>query len=376
MDDTIEKGRNITDDAFQGPNMETLPDEIMLMITKKLDPASAVNFERTSKRNLRVTRDHKSAEEICKDMVYSPDIANYCDNPYTNEAKWCKEYGNLCDKVIFKSDQLIPAFDQGDGVYRIRDGVKRIYKHAFFDNYDIREVIIPNSVTEIGAGAFQQCWNLLRVSLPNSVTKIGAAAFHQCWNLLRVSLPNSLTSLEYAIFEKCTSLEKITVPKSVTVIEDCAFKDCENLVSVTIPNSVKSIGKYAFQWCKSLSAITLPIWITDLKDSVFYGCKSLEKITVPEMVFEINDRVFKDCENLVSVTIPRMVDTIHKQAFQGCTKLDDATRKRLAEFKQAAGQDSNYPFFHYRGVGIRDRRRYRRFLWPIYRARIRDKYSV
>tara|TARA_Y100000310_G_C20142505_1_gene560895 strand:- start:158 stop:301 length:144 start_codon:yes stop_codon:yes gene_type:complete len=46
MDDTIEKGRGITDGAFQGPNMETLPDEIMLMITKRLDPTSTQNSKK------------------------------------------------------------------------------------------------------------------------------------------------------------------------------------------------------------------------------------------------------------------------------------------------------------------------------------------
>jgi len=46
MDDVIEQGKNITDGAFHGPNMETLPDEMMLMITKRLDPTSALNFEK------------------------------------------------------------------------------------------------------------------------------------------------------------------------------------------------------------------------------------------------------------------------------------------------------------------------------------------
>ena len=236
MDDTIEKGRNITDDAFQGPNMETLPDEMMLMITKKLDPTTALRFERTSKNNMRLTRDPKAANEICKDMVYSPNIANFCgDNPPEGEGKWCKDHSDMCDKVIFRSDQLI---DEGEGVYRIRDGVQVIHEEAFEDNPNIKEVQIPDSVTKIGRRAFTHCSNLLRVTIPNSVSVINSEMIWHCPSLTTVNIGNSVTHIHNAAFKDCISLETIDFSNSLKGIGLEAFRECTRLETVTLPDTV------------------------------------------------------------------------------------------------------------------------------------------
>ena len=39
---------------------------------------------------------------------------------------------------------------------------------------------IPNTVTEIGDGAFQNCNNLTSINIPNSVTRIGCESFECC----------------------------------------------------------------------------------------------------------------------------------------------------------------------------------------------------
>ena len=53
---------------------------------------------------------------------------------------------------------------------------------------------IPNSVTNIGASAFQFCTGLFSVTIPNSVTSIGGGAFGYCWSLTTVTIGNSVTA--------------------------------------------------------------------------------------------------------------------------------------------------------------------------------------
>ena len=117
------------------------------------------------------------------------------------------------------------------------------------------EFEIPNSVTEIGVGAFSGFSGLTSVIIPNSVTSIGYNAFSNCSSLTSVTIPNSVTSIGSSVFSGCSSFTSVTIPNSVTSIDSQVFKNCSNLTSVTIPNSVTSIGFAAFSGCSSLRTI-------------------------------------------------------------------------------------------------------------------------
>ena len=72
--------------------------------------------------------------------------------------------------------------------------VKNIYEKAFYDNYNITSVVIPNSVTTIGDSAFKGCYDLKSIIIPNSVTTIGDSAFSYCSSLTSIIIPDSVTS--------------------------------------------------------------------------------------------------------------------------------------------------------------------------------------
>jgi len=49
---------------------------------------------------------------------------------------------------------------------------------------NIKKLVIGNSVTSIGQGAFYECKSLTSITIPNSVTSIGGSAFGGCSNLV------------------------------------------------------------------------------------------------------------------------------------------------------------------------------------------------
>jgi hypothetical protein len=117
-------------------------------------------------------------------------------------------------------------------------------------------IIIPNSVTSIGMGAFGYCTSLTSITIPNSVTSIGIGAFAACTSLTSVTIGSGVTSIGLMVFGGCTSLTGITIPNNVTSIGGGAFAECTSLTSVTIPNSVTSIEFDAFDSCTSLTSVT------------------------------------------------------------------------------------------------------------------------
>ena len=92
-------------------------------------------------------------------------------------------------------------------------GLKRIDASIFYWRRNFTTIAIPDSVTEIGNGAFDSCTDLISVIIPQSVTRIGAYAFAGCTSLRSVVLPASVTEIgENAFFG--TSLSGITIPNT------------------------------------------------------------------------------------------------------------------------------------------------------------------
>ena len=60
-----------------------------------------------------------------------------------------------------------------------------------------------------------------------------------------IVVPDSVTTIGKGAFGGCASLTSVEIPDSVTSIGDCAFADCASLTSVEIPASVK-LGKDVF----------------------------------------------------------------------------------------------------------------------------------
>jgi hypothetical protein len=147
-----------------------------------------------------------------------------------------------------------------DGTLTIPENTKVITKEMISPyRRDVKEIIIPNTVTSIGKYAFLGCRGLTSITIPHGVTSIGGWAFFGCSSLTSITIPNTVTEIGYCAFEGCSGLTSITIPKSVKSIGERAFEGCSSLTSIKIPNGVTSIEKGAFEGCSSLNSITIPM---------------------------------------------------------------------------------------------------------------------
>ena len=219
----------------------------------------------------------------------------------------------------------------------------------------ITSIIIGNSVTNIGNGAFSYCSGLTSVSFGNSLTNIGKSAFYGCSSLTSITIPNGVTSIGEYAFCECIGLASVTIPNSITSIGNEAFGMCSSLTSVTIPNSVTSIGRGAFLACSEMNSINvesgnthydsrnncnaiietssntliagckmtvIPNSVTSLGELAFGACSSLASVTIPNSVTSIGDGTFYGCSSLTSVTIPNSVTSIGFFVLSFCSEMN------------------------------------------------------
>ena len=123
------------------------------------------------------------------------------------------------------------------------------YVFAFMNGVPlITSMVIPNTVTKIGANAFQGQGNLTSVTLPTSLVEIGGAAFSGCRALTSISLPASIRTIGVAAFRYCSALTTVTIPASVTRITfgNNAFQEATsvNAASRTALQRVGYTGSY------------------------------------------------------------------------------------------------------------------------------------
>jgi len=165
----------------------------------------------------------------------------------------------------------------------------------FYTYTNLKKVVIPESVTEIGDSVFSDCHSLENVNIPNNVTTIGDYAFYNCTGLTSITIPSSVTEIGERAFSGCTGLTSITIPENVTTIGNSAFQDCTNLTSLTIPSSVTTIGEGAFYNCTGLTEINIPEGVTTIGNSAFYNCTGLTEINIPDSVTIIGEGAFSGC---------------------------------------------------------------------------------
>lgn len=64
-------------------------------------------------------------------------------------------------------------------------------------------------------------------------------------------MPDSVNEIGEGAFCNCTLLDEIEIPDSVIKIDDCAFRGCHSLDTVIIPDSVKDMGWGMFEGCEN-----------------------------------------------------------------------------------------------------------------------------
>ena len=239
---------------------------------------------------------------------------------------------------------------------------------AFSDCTNLQSVIIPNTVTLIGAEAFSGCTGLTSIDIPDSVTNIEMSAFYNCTALESVKFGNNVTKLGSNAFDGCASLSSVIIPDNITSIGGAVFANCTSLTEVTILNNDNiTFGKNVFQntpWLaakqaenplvivgngilidgsaasgnvvipdtviridnafnknESITSVIIPDTVTSIGVEAFRNCTGLTSIDIPDSVTNIGNYAFANCTNLQSVIIPNSVTTVGHSILRTCTSL-------------------------------------------------------
>ena len=264
------------------------------------------------------------AFEACDDLavVHVADLSSWCKIDFSREtANPLNNGGNLYIGNNHIRQLIIP------------EDITEIKPYAFYGYQALESVVVGESVVGIGESAFSCCSNLKSVVIKEGTTKLGFGAFSCCEDLVSVTMPNSVITLDAAVFFKCSKLKTIVIPETVTSIGQECFKGCSNLNSVIIPNNVTSVGSYAFEDCVSLEYARIGKNVRTISEYLFHNCSSLKTVDFmyeADQAVQIGRRAFQGCSALTDIEFAFYVYSFGTEAFAECTTLKEITFKEYA----------------------------------------------
>ncbi len=215
---------------------------------------------------------------------------------------------------------------------------------ALSNRTSLTALILPNTVTNLGAMAFAGCTGLTGITIPNDPG--GSGAFSNCIALAGVSLSGTATYIASAEFSGCTALTSIKIPAGIASIGDGAFQNCSALneldfqgnaptATTTVFDGANSVTNYYFPktagWGPTLAGRpAVPILFTYQTNS---GAISIFRyigidgvVTIPKIVYglpvtSIANPAFNGCTTVTNVIIGSNITSIAGQAFVGCPNL-------------------------------------------------------
>lgn len=178
------------------------------------------------------------------------------------------------------SEIVVPETIEGHSVYKIED-------EAFYENKQLKSVVLPKTLTIIGANAFAES-TVRAVELPEFLAVIEDEAFFNT-PLEYINLPPKLTHIGEQAFSE-TDIETIVIPNNIKSIPEGFLSECSKLHTVIIQGAEK-IEKSAFEDCCDLKNVYLPNTLKKIEDAVFRNT-AIEKIIIPEHVLYVGDENF------------------------------------------------------------------------------------
>lgn len=293
-------------------------------------------------------------------------------------------------KVIFGSNSKLQkiesnAFRECNNLEEITlpKSLISIYNHAFFDS-SINKVIIPSDskLEMISNYAFAYS-DLTNITLPNSLKEIGYGAFRDCKDLTEVVFGNGELTIQNEAFYN-TSLEEVYIPAGINYIGDYAFtgiptlkafsvdknnqhfssdadgillnKDQTILISVpstktgdyVILQTVEVINTSAFEnsqftnvsfapgstisvisnrafFGSNITSMHIPNTITIIDVFAFAYCDRLEEVSFEEgsSLYQVNEGAFYGCVELKEIYLPQTCVEVGAYAFYSCGYLTE-----------------------------------------------------
>ena len=187
-----------------------------------------------------------------------------------------------------------------DGIETLGSG---IFSFITSRNSPLKKFTLPDHLKEVPDSLFLYCSNLEEVHLPANPEMTGSGCFRST-KLKEIVLPETLKEIGERAFYSNTLLTHVTLPKGVTSIPAYAFYECPFTSLDLLHDGIKEIGDNAFKCCPIEEAI-IPDGVVKLGFNAFGENAHLKTISFPKSLTEFGGNPMEHCDSLKNIFIAK-----------------------------------------------------------------------
>ena len=211
-------------------------------------------------------------------------------------------------------DEIGEEAFSGSGLEEITlpEGVDDVGAGAFSSCKSLGKATLPSTLRTVSDGMFEGCESLDDLVFSDEgLRSIGARALSGT-ALKDVSVPEGVTDIDETAFAGCTRLSTISLPSTLEDMGARPFTGCDAIASFAVSEE-----------SRAYSAVGGNLYSKDLKTLVRYTpASTAPEFIIPDGTTKISDGAFEGSVSLGTVQIPATVTSIGAYAFLGCSGLE------------------------------------------------------
>lgn len=221
--------------------------------------------------------------------------------------------------------------------YRMVDDLI-IADQAYYKDAELREIILPQGIREVGEFAFARC-RAVRLSIAPGCEKIAYGAFYHSDALAQVVLPDSILLVEPKAFEHTAWVERFlqgeTESGDYLISGGVLIAYRGEGITAEIPAGVRVIAAECFQGHIELEQVILPEGLLVIGEAAFEGCSGLQEVVWNKEVQKIADRAFRGCR-LAKAELPDSLIYLGIGAFDSQTEPVFSGKQPIISYETSA----------------------------------------
>ncbi|GFH44005.1 hypothetical protein CTEN210_00479 [Chaetoceros tenuissimus] len=164
-------------------------------------------------------------------------------------------------------------------------------KTVFYDGTKLWEGGMFNGAPVVYNKKERESWE--RIIVLSGVQVIPHHTFLYCYNIKIVIVADTVIRIEDLAFHSCKNMSWVKLSRNLEYIGVAAFEGCEALISIYIPPSCREICNYAFANCKNLKLLNIlgecRLGLFIIVNTKLVELSSFENVYSMEDSYEVNE---------------------------------------------------------------------------------------
>lgn len=122
----------------------------------------------------------------------------------------------------------------------------------------LKKLVVDAQITCIAPESFRNNDKLEEIVLPDSLLEIGELAFANCNKLKEIRIPDKVTQIKRKTFEHCSRLEKVYGCETLAAVEEYSFSFCTSLKEVSFSRKLRRLETFSFFLSGKMDELKIP----------------------------------------------------------------------------------------------------------------------